>query len=120
MGRISHIPSRTLVFNPYKKLVAIVQSTTAAAKIFNTQAQGIHEACTGECMSCKGFYFRTLDKTVEITWEDLGTLRLEEYDELCGVKRKIYETSAMSRKGMKYKKKIKENGNRKSNQQIGE
>ena len=119
MSRISQIPSRTLVFNPLKRLVAIVQSNTAAAKIFDAKVQAIHYACNGKCMSCRGYYFRTLDDSVEVTWEDLGTLRLEEYDELCGVNRKLYNTSAMSRKGMKYKKKPKHD-NCKSSQQVGE
>jgi len=44
---------------------------------------------------------------IEVTFDDLGVLKLEEYDQLCGVERKIYKTKNMSRTGMKYKKKIK-------------
>lgn len=71
-------------------------------------------------MSSRGYYFRNLDPSIEITWEDLGILKLEEYDELCGVNRKLYLTSAMSRKGMKYKKKEKQYVERKSSEQVGE
>jgi hypothetical protein len=42
--------------------------------------------------------------------EDLGNLKLEEYDKLCGVERKVYPDSKMERKGMKYNnKQIKTN-----------
>lgn len=50
-------------------------------------------------------YFRYLQDDIEVTFEDLGTLRLEEYDQLCGVKRQLYKTKNMSRKGTKYKTK---------------
>lgn len=108
MSRVSTSPSRTLVFNPLKRLVAIVQSNTAAAKLFDAKVQGIHYACTGKCMSCKGLYFRSLDNSIEVTLDDLGVLKLDEYDELCGIERKTYENKTMSRKGMKYNKTIKD------------
>jgi hypothetical protein len=55
---------------------------------------------------------RHLSNEIEITFEDFGRLRLEEYDELCGIKRKLYPNSKMRRKGMKYnKKKSKTNQN---------
>lgn len=120
MSRISAKPSRTLIFNPRKKLIAIVQSNTAAARMFNTNVQAIHYACSGRCISCKGFYFRDIDDTIEITFEDLGTLGLKEYDEMCGIERKIFKNTAMSRKGMKYNKKTKKNATSKSDKQVGQ
>lgn len=104
---ISSNPCRILVFNPLKRLVAIYQSTSAAAKAFETRATSIHYVCTGVCMSCKGYYFRHLQDNIEVSLDDLGTLKLEEYDELCGVERKTYRTKNMNRKGMKYKKAAK-------------
>ncbi len=87
--------------------MAIFHSTLATAKAFNTHSQSIHYACTGRCISCQGMYFRHLQDDIEVTFDDLGALRLEEYDQLCGVERKIYETKNMSRTGMKYKTNIK-------------
>ena len=98
------IPKRILVFNNLKRLVGVFQSQNAAAKVFNTHVQSIHYACTGQCISCQGYYFRSLDETIEVTWDDLGELQLEEYDKLCGVERKTYKTGDMSRTGMTYKK----------------
>lgn len=107
MSRISSDPNRILVFNPLKRLVGIFHSSLAAAKAFNTRPQSIHYACTGRCISCQSMYFRHLQDDIEVTFDDLGVLRLEEYDELCGVERKVYRTKRMDRTGMKYKKQSK-------------
>jgi hypothetical protein len=107
MSKISSQSKRVLVFNPLKKLIAIYQSAFAASRSFGVQRPSIASVCTGISMSCKGMYFRYLQDDIEVTFEDLGTLRLEEYDQLCGVKRQLYKTKNMSRKGTKYKTKNK-------------
>lgn len=96
---------RILVFNPLKRFVGIFQSSTAAASAFNTSTVSIHDACTGRNISSCNLYFRHLyEDKIEIDMlEDLGTLRLEEYDKLVGIKRKYYPTKEMSRSGMEYK-----------------
>lgn len=114
MGRISSEPCRILVFNPLKRLIGIFQSSTAAAKAFNTRSQSIHYACTGRCISCQNMYFRHLQDNIEVTFDDLGVLRLEEYDDLCGVDRKVYRTKKMDRTGMKYNKQPKKVRNNES------
>ena len=78
-----------LVFNPLKRLVAFFGSETA------------------DTISCNNLYFRKLSENIEVTFEDFGKLRLEEYDSMCGVKRKYYATKEMTRKGMKYNTKNK-------------
>lgn len=97
---------RVLVFNPLKRLVAIFQSCTAAASAFGTSTVNIHDACAGKNISACNLYFRHFyDDQIELDiLEDLGTLRLEDYDNLLGLKRKYYPTKDMSRTGMKYKK----------------
>ena len=105
MSQFNKIPTRILVFNPMKRLVAIFQSTNAAAQAFNSKVQSIHYAATGKCISCSNYYFRQLEDDIEVTLDDLGVLTIEEYDELCGVERKVYANKNMSRKGMRYKKK---------------
>lgn len=96
---------RVLVFNPRKRLIAIFQSTTAAASAFNASAVSIHDACSGKNISCCNLYFRHLcEDKIEIDMlEDLGSLKLEDYDKLLGLERKYYPTKEMSRAGMKYK-----------------
>ncbi len=99
--------SPILVFNPLKRLVGFFHSMTAVASVFNTSNSSIHQACVGNTISTCGIYVRILAPDIEIEAADYGTLRLEEYDEMCGVKRAYYPTAAMSRKGMKYKTKDK-------------
>lgn len=96
-----------LVFNPLKRLIAIYKSVSAVAQCFHTSATNVHLACTGGSISCCGVYLRHLDDKIEITFEDFGTLRLEEYDQMCGVKRTYYKTKDMTRRGTKYKSKTK-------------
>lgn len=103
-SRVNKQSYRVLVFNPLKRLIGIFQSVTAASKAFGTTATNVHYACSGRSISCCNLYFRHLDDKVEVTFEDLGQLRLEEYDQLCGVTRKYYQTKAMNRTGMKYNK----------------
>ena len=96
-----------LVFNPLKRLVAIYKSVSAAAISFKTPAQNICSATSGANISCCGYYFRKLSDKIEITLDDLGVLNLEEYDQMCGVKRTYYQTKDMSRGGVKYQTKEK-------------
>lgn len=93
---------RVLVFDAKKKLVAIFHSETAAARAFNAGTQSIHCCCTGRMISCQNLYFRQLHPDVEVTIDDLGALRLKEYDDLCGATFKYYPNSKMTRVGMKY------------------
>ena len=68
-------------------------------------------------MSCGKYYFRYFNDNVEIDLSDVGTLKLEEYDKLCGVKRRVYTNIAMNRKNWKYNKN-KENDNRSKKQSV--
>jgi hypothetical protein len=95
---------QVLVFNSTKKLIAVFYSALATAKALGTHTQSVHYACTGKCIAIDKLYMRHLFNEIEITFEDLGKLRLEEYDELCGIKRKVYPNRKMRRKGMKYNK----------------
>lgn len=106
MGSFSRVDAkRVLMFNSCKRLVAVFQSAMATAKALEIHTQAVHYACTGRCISTKKCYLRHLSDNIEITIDDLGQLKLEDYDQLCGVERKVYPTNKMQRKGMKYKKK---------------
>nr|DAS68851.1 MAG TPA: hypothetical protein [Caudoviricetes sp.] len=90
-----------LVFNPLKRLVGIFASKSAAAKILDTTPVNIMYACNGTSISCRQLYFRELASNIEVTFDDFHTLRLEEYDQMCGVTRKYYLTKNMSPSGKK-------------------
>ena len=88
-----------LVFSPLKRFIGYFHSLTAAAAAFKMSRSSIHQACVGPSISCCGLYFRFLANDIEIENGDYGTLRLEEYDSMCGVTRAYYPTASMSRKG---------------------
>lgn len=90
-----------LAFNPLKRLVAVYASKSAAAKILGTTTVNIMYACDGTSISCRQLYLRELSPEIEVTFEDFHTLRLEEYDEMCGIKRRYYTTKDMSPNGKK-------------------
>jgi len=98
-----------LVFSPLKRFIGYFHSLTAAGTAFKTSNSTIYQACVGNSISSCGLYFRFLAKDIEIEESDYGTLKLEEYDEMCGVTRTYYPTASMSRKGMKYKQYSKSN-----------
>ncbi len=97
-------PTQILVFNPLKRLIAVYSSLNSAASAFGVSAPNIHYACSGKCITCNNLYFRQLKNGVTVTFEDLGKLKLQDYDKLCGVERKYYKTGEITRKGMKYNK----------------
>lgn len=95
---------QVLIFNRHKKLSGISASKYEAAKITGLSPSNISQACTGTLIATGGFYFRYIDNSIIIELSDIGTLRLEDYDKMCGVDRILYPTASMSRKGIKFLK----------------
>ena len=110
MKRIWHEARPVLVFNKKKILISIVSSVNEAAKMLTLHPGNISKVCNGQLMSLGTYYFRYIDDEIEMGLADIGTLKLEEYDKLCGVERAVYATSKMNRKNWKYKRK-KDNEN---------
>lgn len=100
-----------LIFNRRKVLTMIAASLTEAAKYGHLQPGNISKVCTGSLMSLNMYYFRYIDKDIEVDLSDIGSLRLEEYDKLCGIERPLYANMKMNRKNWKYNKNKQENGN---------
>jgi len=92
--------TKVLMFSPSKVLVAVFASQMAAAKVFGCMSQSIAMACSGTTISTHGFYFRPIKTQINPDW--IGHLKLTEYDEMCGVERKVYKGSRMNRTGEKY------------------
>lgn len=88
-----------LVFGRDRILYGIFSSLTAAAKVANIRRETVFYACSGSMITTGGFYFRYLDQNIEIDYSDLGKLKLEEYDCLCGASdRKVYSTRKHEKK----------------------
>lgn len=80
------------------RLCAIFRSISEASTISGVIRQSIIKAVYGEIISAKNRYWRAVPKDIEIEPDDLGQLSLFDFDEMCGVDRKIYSTREM-RKG---------------------
>ena len=75
-------PHRIAVFGGrYKLLRMICHSMNYTAKSFNVTVQSIHDACKGKVVACQGFFFREI-VNAKITFDDLGKLRLEDFDKI--------------------------------------
>jgi len=83
-------PKKVLIFNRARNLVAIVRSVHSAADLTLCKLAAISFCCIGKYTMTGGYYFRHRNPKVLIETEDLDTLKLEEYDNLCGEKRKYY------------------------------
>lgn len=113
-------PKKVLVFNGNRTLIAIIRSVRAASLLTNSSLQSITNACSGIYISSNGYYYRNFDPNVIVEMEDIDTLKLEEYDQLCGVSRKYHSISQMSRNrrrsnGEKLEPKKKNTTKRKTN-----
>lgn len=89
---------QVLAFDCMYRLCAIFRSISEASTISGVIRQSIIKAVYGEIISAKNRYWRAVPKDIEIEPDDLGQLSLFDFDEMCGVDRKIYSTREM-RKG---------------------
>ena len=87
-----------LAFDCQYKLCAMFRSISEASTISGVIRQSIIKAVYGDTISAKGRYWRAVPKDIEIEPDDLGKLSLFDFDEMCGIDRKVYSTRDM-RKG---------------------
>lgn len=85
-----------LIFNGAQVLIAVTRSLHSAAELTKGNLQAISFCCTGKYICSGGFYFRHLHPDVEIEVAELGVLRLQDYDALCGEKRAYYSVRQMA------------------------
>ena len=90
--------TQVVAFDNQYRLCAIFRSISEASTISGAIRQSIIKAVYGDIISVKGKYWRAVPKDIEIEPDDLGVLSLFDFDEMCGVDRKIYSTRDM-RKG---------------------
>ena len=87
--------TQVLAFDCQYHLCAIFRSISEAATLSVAIRQSIIKAVYGDIISVKGRYWRAVPKDIEIEPDDLGQLSLFDFDEMCGVDRKIYGTRDM-------------------------
>lgn len=109
-----HQPKQVLVFNGAYVLIGIIRSIRSAAEHSGTHAQAISLACSGENVTSGTFYYRHIHPDIEIELSDLDTLKLQEYDKMCNVRRKYISTREMARRRRVIEEKRKSNPNNES------
>lgn len=100
-------PKKVLIFNTAKVLIAITRSLHAASELTFCNLQAISFCCNGKYIMSGGYYFRHINPNILIELEDLDTLKLEEYDKMCGEKREYYTSRQLARirkNSLKYRK----------------
>jgi hypothetical protein len=101
-------PKKVLIFNGAKTLVAITRSVHTASEVTLGNLQAISFCCTGKYITSGGYYFRHIHPNIIIDIEDLDNLQLEEYDKMCGEKRKYYSVRELARKNSIKRSKTKQ------------
>ena len=86
-----------LIFNGARVLVAIVRSLHCASELTHENKSAIHNCCTGKSVRSGVYYYRQLHPDILLEMDDLDNLTLQEYDDLCGIKRKYISTRKMAR-----------------------
>lgn len=97
--KVFNKPKLILIFNSNRLLIAVCRSLQAASSISLIHPQSISFCCNGKYRMAGGYYFRYANPNVVVGFEDLGCLKLEDYDNTCGVKR---EYRAPSKRIMDY------------------
>ena len=92
MAKTFNEPKSVLVFNGSRVLIAIIRSLHSAAQLSGGNLQAISFCCSGRYISTGGFYFRHLHPDVELEKSDMNTLKLDEYDKLCGEHERRYHS----------------------------
>lgn len=89
-------PKIVLIFNGAEVLIGVMRSLHSAAQFSGGNIQAISFCCSGRYISTGGYYFRYAHPDVEVSFEDLDTLKLKEYDDLCGEIRRYHNVRDMA------------------------
>ena len=95
---------QVLIFNNRKLLVMIAASVNVASKFSGLKPGNISRVCNGSSISLGMYYFRYVPEGIQMSLDDLGVLKLTEFDDACGVKRVVYSSTKMNREGWNYEK----------------
>lgn len=91
-------PKPVLIFNGSRHLIAIARSLHCVSYLSGINVQAISLACTGTHASACGIYFRHVHSDVLLDFSDLDDLKLQHYDNLCGIERIYHSPQEMMRR----------------------
>lgn len=90
-------PKIVLVFNRSQILIAIIRSVHTTAEFSHGNLQSISFCCQGRFVSSGGYYFRYVHENILIESSDIDTLKLPDYDRMCGVERRYHTKKSMAK-----------------------
>lgn len=90
-------PKLVLVFNRSQILIGVLRSVHTTAEFSHGNLQSISFCCNGRFISAGGYYFRYVNENILIEISDLDTLKLPDYDRMCGEKRQYHSKKAMAK-----------------------
>lgn len=70
----------TLVFSNKGLLIALCYSANQLQHIMQLAQGNISKVCNGQTETLRGFYFRYASPLYNVSLDDIGTLKLEDYD----------------------------------------
>lgn len=91
-------PKQVLIFNGARTLIAVARSLNCVSYLSGANLQAISLACTGSYVSAYGLYFRHVNSDILLEFSDLDDLKLQQYDDLCGIERKYHSQQEMTRR----------------------
>lgn len=93
-----HQSKQVLIFNGALTLIAIARSVRSASELSGFTLQSISHACRKRSGTIGNHYYRHIHSDVEIEMEDLGSLNLKSYDQMCNCVGKYYSVREIARK----------------------
>ena len=105
-----------LIFEPNFNLIAIVSNSYQAAKLTGSYQPAVHMAIKGGLKTTNSLYFRSVPPNMEVYISDLYSLKLQEFDQMCGLERSYETPERLLNRAKKYNKEttIKKNDKRKN------
>lgn len=87
MAKPSRPEQKVLVFDPKFNLIAITKNINTAAKLTGSYTVSVWLNAKGELISTNNLYFRVIPENIEVDLSDLNSLKLQDFDKLCGLER---------------------------------
>lgn len=104
MARPLRPEQKVLVFDPKFDLIAIAKNISTAAKLTGSYTVNVWLNINGDLNSTNNLYFRIIPENVEVDLSDLNSLKLQDYDKLCGLERTYLAPEILLKRTKKFNK----------------
>lgn len=81
---------KVLIFSPKGVLIALCASVNKAANFGHCHPGNMSKVCLGQLETLGGYYLRYTSPLYNLSLEDIGTLKLEDYDKATNFQHKDF------------------------------